>query len=81
MRTTVTLDNDVADKLHDRMRLSGKNFKETLNDCLRLGLDQPGGPALAVPFVVEARSMKLRAGIELDDIGGILDFLDGPARS
>ncbi|MCZ0943109.1 MAG: antitoxin [Gammaproteobacteria bacterium] len=81
MRTTVTLDNDVADKLHDRMRLSGKNFKETLNDCLRLGLDQPDGPALAVPFVIEARSMKLRAGIELDDIGGILDFLDGPAQS
>lgn len=81
MRTTVTLDNDVADKLHDRMRLSGKGFKETLNDCLRLGLDQPVGPALAAPFVVEARSMKLRAGIELDDIGGILDFLDGPAQS
>jgi len=80
-RTTVTLDNAAADKLHDRMRLSGKSFKETLNNCLRLGWDQPVGSVLAAPFVVEAGSMKLRAGIDPDDISGILDFLDGPARS
>ena len=81
MRTTVTLDNDVADKLHDRVRQSGSNFKETLNQCLRLGLQQPTAPALAAPFAVEARSMKLRDGIELDDIGGLLDFLVGSAQS
>ena len=80
MRTTVTLDADVADKLHDRMRQSGGSFKETLNDCLRRGLDQPTETALAVPFVVEARSMGLRPGIDLDDVGGLLDLLDGPAR-
>lgn len=80
MRTTVTLDDDVADKLHDRMRQSGGSFKETLNDCLRRGLDQPNENALAVPFAVEARSMGLRPGIDLDDIGGLLDLLDGPAQ-
>ena len=41
MRTTVTLDDDVADKLHDRMRQSGGSLKDTLNDCLRRGLEQP----------------------------------------
>lgn len=80
MRTTVTLDDDVADKLHDRMRQSGGSFKDTLNDCLRRGLEQPTTTAVAVPFVVEARSMGLRAGADLDDIGGLLDLLDGPAQ-
>lgn len=80
MRTTVTLDDDVADKLHDRMRQSGGSFKDTLNDCLRRGFEQPSAPALAVPFVVDARSMGLRGGTDLDDIGGLLDLLDGPTQ-
>ncbi len=80
MRTTVTLDDDIAAKLRDRMRRSGATFKETLNTCLRRGLEEPTDTDLATPFKVEARSMGLRPGIDLDDIGGLLDLLDGPAR-
>ena len=79
MRTTVTLDEDVVAKLRDRMNRSGTTFKETLNVCLRRGLEQPTDEDLSRPFTVEARSMGLRAGIDLDDIGGLLDLLDGPA--
>lgn len=70
----------MADKLHDRMRQSGGSFKDTLNDCLRRGLEQPSAAELAVPFVVDARSMGLRGGADLDDIGGLLDLLDGPTQ-
>ena len=80
MRTTVSLDDDIAAKLHDRMARSGASFKETLNTCLRRGLDQPGDDDLAAPFAVEPRSMGLRPGIDLDDIGGVLDLLDGPTQ-
>lgn len=80
MRTTVTLDDDVAAKLRDRMNHSGATFKEALNNCLRRGLEQPSDTELATPFTVEARSMGLRPGVDLDDIGGLLDLLDGPAR-
>lgn len=39
MRTTITLDEDVAEKLHTEMRRRrATNFKETLNDVLRRGL-------------------------------------------
>ena len=79
-RTTVTLDDDLAAKLHDRMNFSGAPFKETLNTCLRRGLEQPTDEELAVPFTVEARSMGLRPGIDLDNVGGLLDLLDGPAH-
>ncbi len=80
MRTTVTLDDDVAAKLQDRMAQSGTTFKETLNTCLRRGLDQPGDDDLAMPCTVKPRSMGLRPSLDLDHIGGVLDLLDGPSH-
>ena len=80
MRTTVTLEDDVVVKLKDRMARSGASFKQTLNDYLRRGLEQPTENDLAKPFRVEPRPMGLRPGIELDNIGGLLDLLDGPVR-
>ncbi len=80
MRTTVTLDDDVVAKLRDRMRESGTSFKEAINDCLRVALERPTEDELATPFTVHPRPMQLRDGVELDDVEGLLDLLDGPAR-
>ena len=80
MRTTVTLDEDVAATLRDRMNASGATVKETLNSCLRRGLDQPEDHELAKPFRVHARPTSLRPGIELADVHGLLDLLDGPGQ-
>ena len=38
VRTTLTLDEDVAAKLKAEARKTGRPFKETLNACLRAGL-------------------------------------------
>lgn len=80
MRTTLTLDDDVAAKLRKETRRSGKSFKATVNACLRRGLEAPTEQELAAPFTVEPRRMGLRAGFDLDDAGGLLDLLDGPAE-
>ena len=80
MRTTLTLEEDVVAKLREEMRQSRKSFKATVNACLRRGLEVPTEKELAAPFRVEPRRMGLRAGFELDDVGGLLDLLDGPAR-
>jgi len=80
MRTTVTLEDDVVAKLKDRMARSGASFKEALNDNLRRGLEQPTEDELARPFRVRSRPMGLRPGVELDNIGGLLDLLDGPVK-
>lgn len=80
MRTTVTLEDDVVVKLKDRMSRSGASFKEALNDNLRRGLEQPTEDELARTFRVRPRPMGLRPGIELDNIGGLLDLLDGPVQ-
>ena len=63
MRTTVTLDADVAARLKALARERGMSFKEALNGALRRGLS---GPVAARPYRLATRRMTLRAGIELD---------------
>ena len=41
MRTTLTLDSDVADYLREQAQLLGKPFKQVVNDTLRRGMS-PG---------------------------------------
>jgi hypothetical protein len=80
VRTTLTLDDDVAVKLEAERRRRGTSFKETLNAVLRRGFEMPPPEELATTFRVESRPMGLRPGLRLDDIGGLIEELDGPAR-
>ncbi len=77
MRTTLTLDEDNVTKLRDEMARSGKSLKETVNTCLRRGFELPSEDDLEAPFKVEPRAMCARPGFDLDDIGGLLEVLDG----
>lgn len=72
MRTTLTIDDDVAAKLRDEMAKSQRSLKEVVNAFLRRGLAAPRDEELASPFTVKARPMGLRNGFDLDDIGGLL---------
>jgi hypothetical protein len=64
MRTTVTLDPDVAAKLRAVARERGISFKQALNSAVRAGL---GGPHQARrAFKQQAEPMGLRPGINLD---------------
>ena len=80
MRTTLTLDRDNAVKLREEMARTGKSLKDTLNSCLRRGFESPSEEELATPFTVEPRAMGVRPGVDLDDVGGLLDLLDGAAH-
>lgn len=64
MRTTVTLEKDVERMLRDEMHRSRKSFKQALNAALRTGLSGKTTQAQSKPFVVRARPMGLRAGID-----------------
>lgn len=63
MRTTVTLDDDVAAALQATARERGLSFKEALNSALRAGLS---APAKRRPYRVPARALGLRPGVDLD---------------
>ena len=80
MRTTLNLDDDIAAKLRDEMSRSQRSMTEVLNTFLRRGLDAPRDEDLATPFSVDARPLGLRDGVDLDDISGLLDRLDGTGR-
>ncbi len=81
MRTTLTLDDDVAAKLKAETRLRGTSFKEVVNEYLRLGLHAKKTQRPRRPFRVEARDLgALRPGLSLDNIGDLLEQLEGPVH-
>lgn len=77
MRTTLTLDEDVAARLKTESRRSGRSFKETVNEALRLGLSRRRTPVPGPPFRVKARPMGLRAGLSLDCTSALLEEIEG----
>jgi hypothetical protein len=76
MRTTLTLDDDLGARLERLAREGGRSFKEVVNDVLRRGLDAKPPPAR--PFKVKGRDMGLNPGVGLDDIGELLEQIEGP---
>lgn len=87
MRTTVTLEKDVERMLRDAMHRSRKSFKQALNAALRTGLAGKTVPTKARRFVVQARPMGLRAGIDPAGFNRLADdfevdaFLEKQARA
>jgi hypothetical protein len=76
MRTTVTLDPDVERLLRDAMHRARQTFKETLNITLREALSGTSARRRSVPFVVKARPMGLRPGIDPTSFNTIADDLE-----
>ena len=79
VRTTLTLDDDVAAKLKAAARRTGRAFRDVVNETLRRGLAKPPQAETRAPFVVHARGLGRRLpGVNLDNIGELLDQVEGP---
>ncbi len=76
MRTTLTLDDDVAAKLKEEMRRSGRSFKETVNTVLRNGLNVTKKNKIE-PFNVNPKKLKPRIRVDYDNIGELLEQIEG----
>ena len=76
MRTTVTLDRDVERMLREAMHRSRNGFKQTLNAAIRAGLGQKAAPATRRPFVLKARPLGLRAGLDPAGFNKLADDLE-----
>lgn len=79
VRTTLTLDDDVAARLEREARRTGRSFKQTVNDAIRTGLDRPR-PEERQPVELPTFDLGIRPGFELDDVHGLLDQLEGTDR-
>ena len=81
MRTTLTLDDDVAAKLQAEMRRRGVSLKQIVNETLRIGLTAHSEMANTATFTVKARAMGQRAGLNYDNIADLLDQTEGPSNN
>jgi predicted transcriptional regulator len=81
MRTTLTLDEDVAARLKSLARRSGLAFRQVVNDTLRRGLARTSRSSSAAPFTVSARDLgRLRPGVSLDNIADLIEQVEGPVH-
>jgi len=79
VRTTLSLDDDVARLLGKESRRSGASFKEVVNHFLRLGLAAAKRPTRK-PFVVTPRKLGLPPGLTYDNIEQLLESVEGLAH-
>lgn len=79
VRTTLTLEDDLAGLLKQRARELDIPFKEALNRALRAGLGEVAAPrGVRVPKTIP-HSFGLRPGIDPDKLGQLADELEAEA--
>jgi len=78
MRTTLTLDEDVAAKLETEAQRAGRPFREIVNDMLRRGLENRRVTAQRRAFKVRARDLgNIKQGLSLDNIAELIEHVEG----
>lgn len=76
MRTTLTIDDDVAALLKQEMRKSGRPLKQVVNDRLRLGYTATQPPRK--PFKVKPWNLQPPPGQNFDKVEELIEYLEGP---
>lgn len=77
MRTTINIQDDVLDRAKAIAQRSKKPFKVVVNEALRLGLGQFEKHPKKVPYRTSPHPLKLRRGLNLDNIQELLAQIEG----
>lgn len=77
MRTTLTLDPDVAALLKRVMAKQKRSLKQTVNEALRQGLNTVATPKVQPPFKVEPFDLGPSLIGSLDNIEDVLSRAEG----
>jgi len=65
VRTTLTLEDDIARLLQEEARRQGKPFKAVVNEALRRGVAPSGKRPVRTPYRVKVHGARLRPGFDL----------------
>ena len=81
MRTTLTIEADIAVRLKGEVRRTGKALKVVVNEALKRGLGIQGRAPRVPPFRVVPRAFGVRPGVDLDRLNQLVDEMDTAAAS
>jgi hypothetical protein len=76
MRTTLTIEEDVARQIRKRMAEKKLPLKQVVNDALRAGLKKTSKQERVPPFRVEPYPMEFQPGINPDKLNQLVDELE-----
>ena len=76
MRTTLTIDDDLAAILKRESSRKGIPFKVLVNDSLRKGLSSEQALPARKPFKVRPHSLGLKPGIDPNKLNQLVDELE-----
>ena len=79
MRTTLTIDDDLAGLLKQRARELGVPFKEVVNRTIRAGLAEATALRRGAAPKTVPHSFGFRPGVDLDKLGQLADELEAEA--
>ena len=77
IRTTVTLDDDVVERVKRFSQTRGIPFRQALNDLVRMGLLTESAPRPRRVLKVKPRPMGLLPGLSYDNIEALLEIGEG----
>lgn len=76
MRTTLTLDDDLARRLKELAKRQGRPFKDVVNEILRRGLSNQEVAEPATPYRVDTFRGGFRAGVDPLKLNQLADELE-----
>ena len=76
MRTTLTLDDDVADFIEEKSRAQNKSLDQVVNETLRLGMGQTAESVGTHEFRVKPNNSGLVEGVEQVRLNQLLADFD-----
>jgi hypothetical protein len=75
MRTTLTIDPEIAERLKEEVALGKRSFKAIVNEALRKGLGLEGAKR-ARPYRVKPHASRLLPGIDPTKLNQLADELE-----
>ena len=80
IRTTITLEEDLVERVKQESRQRGVSFKDTVNNLLRLALSVEKVTGERKPFKIQPFNSTPVAGLDFDNIQELLDYAEGEDR-
>jgi hypothetical protein len=81
MRTTLTLDPEVSQRIEQEAREKGMSLDSVVNEVLRAGFGLAGDRQVRQPFRVQPHDFGFRSGIDLDKMNQLADELEAGETS